>query len=222
MYDGLLLDHDGVLVTIDDGSTLAEAATAAFRDVGVDDPAPDAVDTIDIRASREGLREVSDRYGVDPDRLWRARDDRVRDALLARVREDVKVPYDDVDALSRVDTPVGVVSNNQARIVETVLDRYGLSRHVDTVRARAPTPGSLDRKKPHPTFLEDAMADLAVENPLYVGDSESDVEAGHRAGLDVAYIRRAHNDNGSPDVEPAYDVEGLAEVVDILRAGGPR
>lgn len=216
MYDGLLLDHDGVLVTIDDGSTLAEAATAAFRDVGVADPAPDAVDTIDIHASREGLREVSDRYGVDPDRLWRARDDRVRDALLAQVREGVKVPYDDVDALTRVDGPVGVVSNNQARIVETVLDRYELSRHVDTVRARAPTPGSLDRKKPRPTFLADAMNDLALANPLYVGDSESDVEAGHRAGLDVAFIRRAHNGDRSLDHEPTYEVDGLDDVLGIL------
>lgn len=216
MYDGLLLDHDGVLVTVDDGSTLAEAATAAFRDVGVDDPAPDAVDTIDIRASREGLREVSDRYGVDPDRLWRARDDRVRDALLSQVREGVKVPYDDVDALTRVDGPVGVVSNNQARIVETVLDRYELSRHVDTVRARAPRPESLERKKPRPTFLEDAMADLALANPLYVGDSESDIQAGHRAGLDVAYIRRAHNDARSTDVEPTHEVEGLDDVVGIV------
>jgi len=151
MYDGLLLDHDGVLVTIDDGSALAEAATAAFRDVGVVDPAPDAV-----------------------------------------------------------------VSNNQARIVETVLDRYELSRHVDTVRARAPTPGSLDRKKPRPTFLADAMNDLALANPLYVGDSESDVEAGHRAGLDVAFIRRAHNGDRSLDHEPTYEVDGLDDVAGIL------
>jgi HAD superfamily hydrolase (TIGR01549 family) len=217
MYDGLLLDHDGVLVTIDGGSTLAESAIAAFGDVGVEDPAPDAVDRIDIRATREGLREVSDRYGVDPDRLWRARDDRIRDALLARVREGVKAPYDDVDTLSRVDGPVGVVSNNQARIVDTVLDRYGLSRHVDTVRARAPRPESLDRKKPRPTFLEDAMDALAVQNPLYVGDSESDVEAGHRAGLDTAYIRRDHNVDRSLDRDPTYEVEGLDDVVGILR-----
>ena len=216
MYDGLLLDHDGVLVTIDDGSTLSAAARAAFRDVGVDDPAPDAIDTIDIRASREGLRSVSDRYGVDPERLWRARDDRVREKLLATVRDGRKVPYDDVDTLVGLEVPVGVASNNQARIVESILDRYELARHVDTVRARAPIPASLDRKKPRPTFLEEAMADLAVENPLYVGDSESDVAAGHRAGLDVAYIRRDHNGDRSLDEEPAYEVEGLDEVVGIL------
>ena len=219
MYDSLLLDHDGVLVSIDDGSTLAAAARAAFRDVGVEDPASDAVDAIDIHATREGLRAVSDRYGVDAGRLWQARDDRVREKLLATVRDGRKVPYDDIDALDSVGVPVGVVSNNQARIVESILDRYELARYVDTVRARAPRPESLDRKKPRPTFLDQAMADLTVENPLYVGDSESDIAAGHRAGLDVAYIRRGHNGDRELDCEPTYEVDGLNEAVRILDRG---
>jgi phosphoglycolate phosphatase-like HAD superfamily hydrolase len=92
MYDGLLLDHDGVLVTVDDGSTLSATAIAAFQDVGVDDPAPDAVDTIDIRATRDGLHEVSRRYGVDPDRLWGVRDDCVREVLLEQVRDGRALP----------------------------------------------------------------------------------------------------------------------------------
>ena len=219
MYDGLLLDHDGVVVTLVDGSTLDRAAVEAFRDVGVDDPDPDAVDAISIRANRDDLHGVSHQYGVDPERLWCARDDRVRDALLAQVRRDRKVPYDDVDALDAVDRPLGIVSNNQTRIVEAILDHYGLAGHVDTIRARTPRLESLDRKKPRPTFLEEAMADLAVENPLYVGDSPSDVEAGHRAGLDVAYIRRGHNGDRSLAHEPTYEVEGLDEVVAILDGG---
>jgi len=216
MYDGLLLDHDGVVVTLGDESVLDRAARNAFRDVGVDDPAPDAVDTISIWASRDGLHEVSRRYGVDPERLWRARDDNVRDELLTQVRDGGKVPYNDVDALDAVDRPLGIVSNNQTRIVEAVLDHYGLAGHVDAIRARAPNPDSLDRKKPRPTFLEEAMADLAVENPLYVGDSPSDVEAGRRAGLDTAYIRRDHNGDTALDHEPTYEVRGLDEVVSIL------
>ncbi len=95
----------------------------------------------------------------------------------------------------------------------------GLLLDHDTVRARAPHPDSLDRKKPRPTFLREAMADLAIENPLYVGDSESDSEAGHRAGLDVAYIRRRHNGDAALDHEPTYEVEGLEDVVGLLDVG---
>jgi phosphoglycolate phosphatase-like HAD superfamily hydrolase len=220
MYDGLLLDHDGVVVTLVDDDTLNSAARAAFRDVGVADPDPDDVEAINIRVTREGLLEASRRHGVDPDRLWRARDDRVRDALLGQTRNGGKTPYDDVDALETVDLPLGVVSNNQTRIVEAILDHHGLRGHVDTIRARAPRLSSLDHKKPRPTFLENAMDDLAVENPLYVGDSESDVEAGRRAGLDVAFVRRGHNGDPSSRHDPTYVVEGLDDVVGILRGPG--
>lgn len=215
-YDGLLLDHDGVLVTLGDESALTTAARNALRDVGVENPDPDAIDTISMWATTDGLREVSNQYGVDPERLWRARDDRAKDSLLAQTQNGGKTPYDDVDALESIEHPMGIVSNNQTRVVEFVLDHYDLGHHIQTIRARAPTPESLDRKKPRPTYLEEAMADLGVENPLYVGDSESDVEAGQRAGFDVAFLRRPHNRDVSLSTTPEYEVPGLDHVVDIL------
>ena len=218
-YDGLLLDHDGVIVTLGDESALGDAARNALRDAGVDDPDPAVVETLRIWVSESDLTDVSRRYDLDPDRLWRYRDDHVRDELLAQVRDGGKRPYDDVAVLGDVNRPVGVVSNNQTRIVETVLEYYDLSHHVETIRARAPRRESLGRKKPRPTFLEEAMADLGLENPLYVGDSESDVEAGKRAGVDVAYIRRDHNTEVTLKCDPAYEVTGLDEVLDVFRDG---
>lgn len=215
-YDGLLLDHDGVLVTLGDESALTAAARDALQEVGVHDPDPDAIDTISMWATTDGLQEVSNQYGVDPDRLWRARDDRAKDSLLAQTQNGGKTPYDDVDVLESIEHPMGIVSNNQTRVVEFVLDHYDLGEHIETIRARSPTPESLDRKKPRPTYLEEAMADLGIENPLYVGDSESDVEAGQRAGFDVAFLRRPHNRDVSLATTPKYDISGLDHVVDIL------
>ncbi|MEF8785761.1 MAG: HAD-IA family hydrolase [Haloarculaceae archaeon] len=221
-YDALLLDHDGVIVTLGDRTALSAAAHNALETVGVTDPAPDAVDTLSVAVSPDELDAVSDRYNLDPDDLWRARDDGVRDALLAETRAGRKAPYDDVGALTNLTLPTGIVSNNQTRIVEFVLDHYDLGHHFGTVRARAPERSSLARKKPQPTYLEGAMADLAVENPLYVGDSESDVEAGQRAGLDVAFLRRDHNADQPLDSMPDYEVAGLDEVVEILERESPK
>ncbi|WP_302082503.1 HAD family hydrolase [Salinibaculum rarum] len=221
-YDALLLDHDGVIVTLGDRTALSAAARDALEAVGVADPAPDAVDTLSVAVSPTELDAVSDRYGLDPDDLWRARDDGVRDALLAETRAGRKTPYDDVNALVDLGVPTGIVSNNQTRIVEFVLDHYDLADHFGTVHARAPERSSLERKKPQPTYLEDAMADLAVENPLYVGDSESDVEAGQRAGLDVAFLRRDHNADQPLDSTPDYELMGLDEVVEILERESPK
>jgi phosphoglycolate phosphatase-like HAD superfamily hydrolase len=221
-YDGLLLDHDGVIVTLGDHTALHDAAHGALRDVGVSDPAPDAVDTLSIAVSEAELVAVSERYDVDPGTLWRARDDRVRDALLDETTASRKAPYDDVATLADCTVPMGIVSNNQTRIVEFVLDHYDLDHHFGTIHARAPDRTSLTRKKPRPTYLEEAMADLGIENPLYVGDSESDVEAGQRAGLDVAFLRRDHTADATLDHDPTYDVAGLDAVVEILESESAR
>jgi HAD superfamily hydrolase (TIGR01549 family) len=221
-YDALLLDHDGVLVTLGDDTALVDAARTALRDAGVADPDPDAVETLSIAVDDTELETVSRRYDLDPDRLWRHRDDRVEAALLAETTAGRKAPYEDVDVLADLDLPTGIVSNNQTRIVEFVLDHYGLADHFGTVRARSPTRASLTRKKPRPTYLAEAMADLGVEDPLYVGDSESDVVAGHRAGVDTAFLRRPHNAGVDLGVDPTYEVSGLDAVAALLDGETPQ
>ncbi len=215
-YDSLLLDHDGVIVTLGAETALVDAAYASLQDAGIDDPHDDAVDTLSFSVSNDELRRVSERYGVTPEQLWQYRDDRVEEALRTETTAGRKRPYDDVDILSSLDIPMGIVSNNQTRVVEFVLDHYDLRTHFGTIHARSPTTESLRRKKPSPTFLEAAMDDLSISNPLYVGDSESDVIAGQRAGLDVAFLRRKHNDTRSLAVDPAYDVSSLTEVEKIV------
>jgi HAD superfamily hydrolase (TIGR01549 family) len=219
-YDGLLLDHDGVLVTFGDGDALRRAAREALERTGLADPPADAVETLRVSVSPTALERVADRHDLDPATLWRHRDDSVAAALRAEVRAGRKAPYVDVGLLATLERPVGVVSNNQQRVVEFVLDHYDLAAGVDTVHAREPTVESLSRKKPEPTYLEEAMAALDVENPLYVGDSESDVVAGQRAGLDTAFLRRPHRNGHRLDVEPTYDIAGLDAAVSLLRRGG--
>jgi HAD superfamily hydrolase (TIGR01549 family) len=215
-YDGLLLDHDGVLVELIDREAIAaglrQHGEPRLRALGVD-LEPELLDAFGVGADRTEIRTLADRYGVDPEALWQCRDDAVEATLHAATRAGEKDPYDDVDVLAGLDIPRGVVSNNQRRIVAFVLAEHGLDGLFDTIRARDPLLSSLDRKKPAPTYLEAAMADLGVERPLYVGDSESDVVAAHRAGVDTVFLRRDHNADASLSVEPTYEATGLDEVV---------
>jgi HAD superfamily hydrolase (TIGR01549 family) len=216
MYDGLLLDHDGVITTLVDGGSLRGAARTALRDAGVPDPDESAVRALAIHVDDADLLEVSRQYELDPDRLWRYRDERAYETLRDAVDAGRKVPYDDADALQEVERPMGIVSNNQARLVERALSAHELRELFGTIRARAPERESIGRKKPRPTYLEAAMDDLGVESPLYVGDSESDVIAGRRAGVDTAFVRRGHNGERALGTSPTYEVGGLDEVVELL------
>lgn len=215
MYDGLLLDHDGVLVNLCDIDRLREAARRAFVDAGVN-PSPDDVETLSISVDRGALLALGDRYDVDSEQLWQYRDERVAQILRDATRSGEKDPYDDTAALTDTARPLGVVSNNQTRVVEFVLDYHGIDDWFGTVHARSPVPSSLEHKKPEPTYLEEAMSDLDIENPLYVGDKATDIVAGQRAGLDTVLLRREHNADNTLDVTPDYDVGGLDEVVEIL------
>lgn len=221
-YDGLLLDHDGVLVELISSQAIADGlhryGEQCLRELGVD-PEPELFDAFGVGAEVSEITALADRYGVDPEALWHCRDDAVETTLRAATLAGEKEPYGDVDALARVDSPCGVVSNNQRRIVEFVLETHDLRDLFGTVQAREPTLGSLDRKKPSPTYLDRATTDLDIERPLYVGDSETDVLAAHRAGVDTVFLRREHNADISLSTEPTYEATTLDEVVAI---GWPR
>lgn len=221
-YDGLLLDHDGVLVELLSRERIAAGLRThgepLLQALGVP-PEPGLFDAFHVGAERAEIRAHADRHDVDPDALWRCRDDAIETTLRAATRAGRKEPYDDVEALAGLDVPRGVVSNNQRRIVEFVLATHGLDDLFETVRAREPTLASLDRKKPAPVYLDEAAVDLGVERPLYVGDSESDVLAANRAGVDTVFLRRGHNAGTALSTDPTYEAGTLDEVVDIICAG---
>ena len=218
-YDGLLLDHDGVIVPLSPMSVLRGAAADAFGDAGVSDPRPADVDAITIRVTPAELRAVAGRHDLDPGRLWKHREDRIEAALRSEIETGRKTPYDGVSRLEALDAPLGIASNNQTRIVEFVLRTYGLDDRFGTVRAREPTLASLREKKPEPAYLEAAAADLGCSAPLYVGDSESDVLAGRRAGFDTVFLRRGHNADRELDVEPMAEVSSLMGVAELFGTG---
>ncbi|MFB6200940.1 MAG: HAD-IA family hydrolase [Halorhabdus sp.] len=71
-------------------------------------------------------------------------------------------------------------------------------------------------QKPAPYYLEQALADLETTDALYVGDSETDVEAAHAAGIDAAFVRRSHRADAKLAVTPDYEIDGLAALTSIL------
>ncbi|MFB6086737.1 MAG: HAD family hydrolase [Halodesulfurarchaeum sp.] len=219
-YDAVILDNDGVLTALTDASVMERAVADAFGDMGVVDPDPADVERLVYGVTPEILRSVAGRYGLSPTALWYRRDLRSSLVQEREIRAGRKPLYPDVEALSRIDRPLGIVSSNQYRTVETILEQHGIGERFDAVHGREMHPRSLARKKPDPHYLDLAIGELGARNPLFVGDSESDVQAAAAAGIDSVFLRRAHRAGMELEVPPTHEIETLADLPAIVEAAG--
>jgi phosphoglycolate phosphatase len=215
-YDAVLFDSDGVLVEPPAYDAQAEATRAAFEEVDVEDVAQRYIDDIVDGVTVDTLDEICETYGLDPETFWEARERHDERSQLMDFETGARSDYDDVEAITDLSQNRGVVSNNHHSTIEFVLDFFGLRSSFDTYYGREKTIESLSLKKPNPHNLNRAIADLAAESVIYVGDRESDVTAANRAGVDSVFIRRPHNSSMSLSVTPTYEVNDLHDVVEIV------
>ncbi|QCC51557.1 HAD family hydrolase [Halapricum salinum] len=219
MYDAVVFDNDGVLLELTELEPHYDGAREAFAAVGIEEPADSDVEAMSIGVTPAKLDDVCQRYDLDPATFWRERDRAIAQRQHEEMRAGRKRPYDDINHLDALECPLGVVSSNQDATVDFAFEHFGLDHHFETVYGRPPTVESLHRKKPEPYYLERALSDLGTREALYVGDSETDVEAAHAAGIDSAFVRRPHRDDTELSVSPDYEITGLDEVVDLTTAG---
>jgi HAD superfamily hydrolase (TIGR01549 family) len=210
VYDAVIFDNDGVLVTVCEFSVFLDATRRAFEGLGVD-PAPADVEAVAGVSDPGRVREVCDRHGLDPEAFWRRRD---REATLAQ-REETRAgrrrPYDDLDVVRSLPARTAIVSSNQHETIEFLLDHLDLRDAFDAYFGREHSMAGVDRKKPDPHYVRRAMAaiDADPERTLMVGDSESDVRAARNAGIDSAFLRRGHRVDHDLSVAPTHELSTL-------------
>ncbi|KTG09442.1 hydrolase [Haloprofundus marisrubri] len=215
MYDAIIFDNDGVLVSLVEFAVLERAAREAFVDCGVSDPHDDHVDAMSLGVTPESLTAVAETYGFDAETFFAARDRIASRAQQDEIRAGRKALYDDFDTVRSLDHPLGIVSSNQQATVDFVLSHFGVEHLFETAYGREPIPESVTRKKPNTHYVDRALTDLDAEHALFVGDSDTDVLAAHNAGLDSVFIRREHRADYPLDVDPTYEIESLSGLLDI-------
>jgi HAD superfamily hydrolase (TIGR01549 family) len=216
-YDAVVFDNDGVLTHPTPVDVLREATVEGFAAVGVDDPDPDHVDRMTLHVTPEDLRDASEAYDVDPERLWYERDAAFSRRQVADMEAGRKPLYEDFAAVRELDVPCGIVSTNQHRTIEAILDFHDVRPHFDTHHGREMEVGSLTRKKPNSHYLDRALDELGVEpeNALFVGDSQSDVEAAANAGTDSAFVWRDHRADYDLRASPDYELDNLHDLHEL-------
>jgi HAD superfamily hydrolase (TIGR01549 family) len=215
-YDAVIFDNDGVLTHPTPVDVLREATIEGFAAVGVDDPDPDHVEELTLGVTPADLDAACTAHDVDPDDLWYERDLAFSRTQVADMQAGRKPLYEDYDAVRGLDVPRGIVSTNQHRTIEEILDFHEIRGDFDTHYGREMEVASLTKKKPNAHYLDRALGDLGVEpeRALFVGDSRSYVEAAANAGTDSAFLWRDHRADYELDVTPDYELDALYDLYD--------
>ncbi|ADJ14584.1 HAD family hydrolase [Halalkalicoccus jeotgali] len=217
-YDAVVFDNDGVLVERTRRDVLHGAIRETYEEFGVS-PAEAEVEAL-LGVTRESVDELATEYGLDTAEFWYRRDMLASRAQCESIENGGKPLYEDIGALDELSPTLGVVSNNQHRTIEFILEHYDLHHHFETHYGREPTLAGIERKKPSAYYIERALTDLDTRNALYVGDSGVDVLAAREAGLDCAFIRRPHREDYDLPAAPAYEIRSLADLPVICRGDG--
>jgi len=218
MYDAVIFDNDGVLVSRTPYDALHEATWAAFEAAGIPSPDPSVVESMVVDVTPSEVTDFCERHDVDPDTFWETRDRLSSQRQRVEARAGRKTPYEDVSALDRLSIPLGIVSSNQQATVDFLLEYFSLESYFAVALGRQPTLDSLDQQKPDPYYLDRAVDVLGVESVLFVGDNDSDLKAAENAGVDSAFIRRPHRRGHNPSPTPTHVVEDLHDVVGLCRS----
>lgn len=216
-YEAIVFDNDGVLVEPTDTAVLVDAVVESFRAFGVEVNRSLARRMVENEAVPT---DIAREHGIDPEAFWHHRELTASLSQQVHVREGGKSVYDDVAALDRLDVPLAVVSNNQHATIEFLLAHHDLPSF-ETAYGRQPTLVGAAKRKPEPDYIERALSDLGIENALYVGDSEEDLVAARRAGIDSAFLRRDHVADVTLSAEPTAEVPDLRALVELLADDRP-
>lgn len=109
---------------------------------------------------------------------------------------------------------VTIVSNNATSAVETYLRHAGLEEFVTGISARQPN--DVTRLKPHPHLLQEAIAarDAQPRRCVMIGDSASDIQAAHVAGMpSIAFANKQGKYDTLAQDMPEAAISHMAELL---------
>ena len=205
-YDAVIFDLDGTLLqsTSGDLSWMKEAVERALEKQGLTAPESELMDLSGIRGS-EKFAEACKELGADPEELWPVVEGERMEGKKQLIESGELELKEGAEELLRFiheqDVKASVISNSPDLTVDLVVGEFGLESLLHYFRGIT-TFEDLSHRKPDPVHVDYAVAELGCENPLYVGDSESDEVAARKEGIE--------------DVLIGKDVSGLSDVKNLV------
>ena len=106
---------------------------------------------------------------------------------------------------------LGVCTNKPEALTNVVLDTFGLTAFFGSIVGG----DRLLSRKPNPAMLHLVMKELAVENCLFVGDSEIDVATAKAADVPIALFTRGYRQTPVAKLAPNSDFDNFKNLPEI-------
>jgi phosphoglycolate phosphatase len=209
----LLLDFDGPICSIYAGLR-APIAAEKLRKLFPGELPDDIANTLDPIEVFSYSATVSDEMAARVEA-------EMADLEIAAVPTAEPTPYvHEVIASARESgRVVGVVSNNSPRAVKAYLDRHGLSGGIRLVVARTSHDPAL--LKPSPHLIDKAVRGLDADPvaTVLVGDSFTDIEAAHSAGVaSIGYANKPGKLERMMELQAGAVITSMADLALSVRA----
>ena len=211
--DALCFDLDGTL--IDSGDDLVQATIHSLHGLGIDPPPPEVIIGY-VGGGARGLLQDSMGEAATPERLeagLAAFIDYYGAHLLDHTR-----PYPGVEEVLRhffATRPLAVITNKPEAFSRTILEGLELAGYFREILGY----DSVERKKPHPEGILQALHGWGVEptRAVMVGDSDHDILAGKAAGtVTVAVAYGFKSEEELLSAGPDYLIHDIRELIELV------
>lgn len=173
----LLLDFDGPICAVFSGITDRSAATDLAAHLEL--PLP-----TDVAASKDPFDVLHYSAQVSSEAAAAANDEFTRiECRAVELARPTDAAHDLIREATESGRTVAIVSNNSVAAIDAYLQAHKLSNYVQGIYAR--TDGDVQRLKPSPYLLHEAMGELSADpsDCVFIGDSVTDLQAGQAAGV---------------------------------------
>ncbi|GLH71760.1 hypothetical protein GETHLI_02620 [Geothrix limicola] len=172
----VMFDHDGTLV--DSLPTVVSASNGVLREMGLAPASWSQIiaGMVHPTAQRLGLLAKEESRFIQEQMAHRYSQLALENAVLASLYPGIPKL---LQALSRRDLLLGVVSNSRGAFIRSILDRLGVAPHFAVIVGEDDMPAP----KPDPRGLLAALGAIPPQRAVYVGDSSADLATARHAGM---------------------------------------
>ncbi len=211
----IIFDLDGTLIDVPDGDFFDHLLVDSLMEIGCRVPSREQRDQ--LWESGKEYQNILKSWGVrNLDDFWNVFDRRDLEARQRLMDINEIKPYEDVVVLADLakEFNLGIVTNTPVKLALLELNTYDLTKYFDSIVAL----GTVDQKnaKPEAYGILKCIKELnsSPKESLVVGDKDSDIIAGVRAGtLTVIMVRSRFKTTVKAD----FVVNNLYELIEILR-----